>query len=167
MQTELIKVYRAGDKPSVGLKASAGYRVLSPGNSDFDGKTWQAGLQVNFPFFDGLRTRGKVMQARSDASTLKIEEAKALDSIALQVRDSVNTVNESANIVQALAGTVSQAERLLSMAEKGYEYGVKTRLDVDDAELNLSAARGILAQAKRNYLAARVALTWAMGILGE
>jgi outer membrane protein TolC len=164
---ELVKVYGADDKPRVDFKAAGGYQALNIGPSEFDGKTWSIGLAVTFPFFDGFKTKGKVMQARSDVSSLKIEEAKTLEAIGLQVRDSINDVNVAADIVRALAGTVSQAERLLSMAEKGYEYGVKTRLDVDDAELNLVQARGSLARAKRDYLVARVALVWAMGILGE
>ncbi len=168
MAGELVKVYSAGDKPRVDFKATGGYRLLKSGpDNEYEGKAWSLGLAITFPFFDGFRTKGKVAQAKSDASTLKIEEAKALDSIALQVHDSVNAVNEAANIVQALTGTVSQAEKLLSMAEKGYEYGVKTRLDVEDAELNLMAAQGGLAKAKRDYLAAAVALTWASGVLGE
>jgi outer membrane protein TolC len=164
---ELVKVYGAGDKPRVDFKASGGYQDLNLGHSEFDGKNWSLSVAVSFPFFDGLKTKGKVMQARSDVSTLRIEEAKAVEAIGLQVRDSVNDVNVAANIVRGLGGTVSQAERLLSMAEKGYEYGVKTRLDVDDAELNLTQARGSLARAKRDYLVARVALVWAMGIIGE
>lgn len=164
---EFVKIAQGENKPRVDFRASGGYRALSPGSSEFDGKTWSLGVNVTFPFFDGFRSKGRVMQAKSDVSTLKIEEAKVLDSIALQVRDSVNAVGDAANIVKALSGTVSQAERLLSMAEKGYEYGVKTNLDVDDAQLNVIQARGSLARAKRDYLAARVILTWAMGILGE
>ncbi len=76
-------------------------------------------------------------------------------------------VKEAGDIARGLAGTVSQAEKLLQMAEKGYEYGVKTRLEVEDAELNLSSARGNLARAYRDYRVAKVTLTWAMGVLGE
>jgi HAE1 family hydrophobic/amphiphilic exporter-1 len=165
--SELVKVARAGNKPRLDLKASGGYRELTLGPTEYEGKTWSVGLAVTFPFFDGFRTKGRVDQAKSDVSTLKIEEAKTLDAIALQIRDSLNKVRESAGIVQGLSGTVSQAERLLQMAEKGYEYGVKTHLDVEDAELNLVQARGSLASAWRDYLVARVTLTWAMGILGE
>jgi outer membrane protein TolC len=125
------------------------------------------GLFATYPIFDGFRTDGKVAQAKSEAASLKIEEAKLLDSIALQVRDTVNAVRESADIVKALSGTVTQADRLLYMAEKGFEYGVKTKLDVDDAALNSNRAKANLAKARRDYLVARVALNWAMGILGE
>ena len=99
--------------------------------------------------------------------TLRIEEAQLLDAIALEVRDAVNAVREAGEIVNALAGTVDQADRLVTMAEKGYEYGVKTRLDVDDAQLNRSRAHGNLARARRDYLVAGAALRHAMGTLGD
>lgn len=97
----------------------------------------------------------------------RIEEAQLLDAIALEVRDAVNAVREAGEIVRALAGTVEQADRLVAMAEKGYEFGVKTRLDVDDAQLNRSRALGNLARARRDYLVAGAALRHAMGTLGD
>jgi HAE1 family hydrophobic/amphiphilic exporter-1 len=103
------------------------------------------------------------MQVQSDLATLKLQRAQLSDAIALQVRDAVNAVKEAGEVVQALAGTVTQAEKLLSMAEKGYEFGVKTRLDVDDAQLNLLQAKTNLAKARRDYLAARVSLEWVAG----
>jgi outer membrane protein TolC len=166
---ELVTVAGAGNKPRLDLKATAGYKDLFLGRreNEYDGKTWSVGLAITFPFFDGFRTKGKVAQAQSDVTSLKIDEAKMLDSISLQIRDTVNGVKEAGDIARGLAGTVSQAEKLLQMAEKGYEYGVKTRLEVEDAELNLSRARGNLARAYRDYLVAKVTLTWAMGTLGE
>jgi len=53
------------------------------------------------------------------------------------------------------------------MSEKGYRYGVKTKLDVDDAETNLIRAQYSHIRAMRDYLAAQVNLKWAMGVLGE
>ena len=83
------------------------------------------------------------------------------------MRDADNAVREAAEIVQALSGTVRQAERLVQMAEKGYEFGVKIRLEVDDAQLNLVQARSNLARAQRDYRVAQVNLLWAMGVAGE
>jgi multidrug resistance efflux pump len=57
--------------------------------------------------------------------------------------------------------------RLLDLSEKGFEYGVKTRLDVEDAELNLRQAKGNLARARRDYLVARVNLEFVKGTLEE
>jgi len=164
---ELIKIYQAGDKPRLDFKAGYGWRQLLLGVDKGDGQAWNAGVFLTFPFFDGLRTRGKVAQAKSDVSSLKIDEAKLIDAIALQVREAIHACREAEEIVQALSGTVRLAERLLFMAERGFEFGVKTKLDVDDAQLNLTQAKGSLARARRDYLVALVNYDWVMGILGE
>jgi len=165
---ELIKIVRAGDKPRLDFKAGYGWRDLDVGQDQHaDGQAWSVGLYVTYPIFDGLRTRGRVSQAKSNVATLKIEEAKLLDSIRLEVRDAVNAVREAGEIIKAISGTVARAERLLTMAEKGYEYGIKTKLEVDDAQLGLVQAKGNLARAQRDYLVARVTYEWATGTLGE
>ena len=164
---ELVTIARAGTMPRLELQADLGWRDSAFGDVDAEGKVWSAGLFASWPLFDGLRTRGRVAQARSDRNTLRIEEAQLLDGIALQVRDATNAVRDAGEVVRAIADTVGQAERLLALAEKGYEYGVKTKLEVDDANLNLNQARVNLAQARRDYLVANLNLRHAMGTLGE
>jgi outer membrane protein TolC len=169
---ELVKIYKAGTLPRIDFKAGWGWRqidygTLNFGSADGEGQAWTAGVFFSFPFFDGMRTQGKVLQAKTDVSNLKIDEAKLLDSIVLQVRDAISFCREAEEIVQALSGTVRQAERLLSMAEKGFEYGVKTQLEVDDAQLNVTRAKSSLARAYRDYLVASVTLEWVKGSLGE
>ena len=164
---ELVTIANAGDKPRLDLRGGIGWRNLDVITSDASGTVWSAGVFFTYPIFDGLRTRGKVAQAKSEKASLKIDEAKLLDAIALETRDAVNAVREAGEIVNALSGTVSQAERLLALAEKGFEYGVKTRLEVEDAVLNLIQAKGGLARARRDYLVSRVNLELVKGTLGE
>jgi len=168
---ELVTIANAENKPRLDLRGGAGWHwanLNAPGPArNADGASWNAGLYITFPFFDGLRTSGKVAQARSELQTKQIEEAKLLDSIALEVRQAGFSYRESAEILKALSGTVRQAERLVQMAEKGYEFGVKIRLEVDDAQLNLLQARSNMARARRDFLVAQVGYLWAMGVAGE
>lgn len=164
---ELVKVAKAGDKPRLDLKASSGWHDIRLNGTGVEGKAWSAGIYLSFPVFDGFRTQGKIAQAKSNVNSLRIDEAKLLDSVSLQVREAGNAVSESGEIMKALSGTVAQAEKLLYMAEKGFEYGVKTRLDVEDAQLNLTQARANFAQASRDHLVARLTMEWAMGALAE
>lgn len=168
---ELITIAAAEDKPRLDLKGSAGWHwanVDDPGPPrDADGAAWNVGLYLTFPFFDGLRTSGKVTQARSDLRTKQIEETKLLESITLEVRQAEFSYREAAEIKKALFGTVKQAERLVQMAEKGYEFGVKIRLEVDDAQLNLLQAKSNMARAQRDYRVAQVGYLWAVGVVGE
>lgn len=164
---ELVTIAAADNKPKLDLKGGAGWHQLQIENVTSHGAAWNIGVQLSFPFFDGLRTDGKVAQARSDLATKEIEKMQLIDSIRLEVRTALNDVAEAAEILTALSGTVRQAEKLLQMAEKGYEYGVKIRLEVDDAQTNLLKAQINRAKAAADYLVARVNLDWAMGALGE
>ena len=163
--SELVTIAKAGDKPRLDLRGAAGWKELVAGPLKADGKTWNLGVSLSFPFFDGLATKGRVLEAKSDHDRALIEEAKTRDEVALQVRTTLDSVRVTASIIRALTGTVEQARRLLSMAEKGFEFGVKTRIEVDDANLNLRQAEGSLANARRDYLVARVNLEWVKGTL--
>ena len=168
---ELVTIADADNKPRLDLKGGAGWRRIgldSPGPAqNADGAAWDMGLYVTFPFFDGLRTSGRVAQARSDLRTKQIEESRLLDAIALEVRQAEFSYREAAEILKALSGTVKQAERLVQMAEKGYEFGVKIRLEVDDAQFNLLQAKSTMARAQRDFRVAEVNYLWAMGVVGE
>lgn len=168
---ELVTIAAADNKPRLDLKGGAGWHWASmndPGPPrEADGAAWNIGVYATFPFFDGFRTSGRVVQARSDLRTKQIEETRLLDSIALEVRQAEFSYREALEILKALSGTVRQAERLVQMAERGYEFGVKIRLEVDDAQLSLLQARSNLARAQRDYRVAQVNYLWAMGTLGE
>jgi HAE1 family hydrophobic/amphiphilic exporter-1 len=164
---ELVTIAAAEDKPRLDLKGGAGWHQLEVANSNSDGASWNIGVYLTFPFFDGMKTSGRVEQARSDLATREIEKQQLLDNIRLEARTALNDLQEAAEILGALSGTVKQAERLLQMAEKGYEYGVKIRLEVDDAQTSLLQAQINRARAASDYLVARVNLDWVMGRLGE
>lgn len=168
---ELVTIANADDKPRLDLRGNFGWHQLevsNPGPSrQSDGPAWNAGIYLTFPFFDGLRSRGRTQQAYSDLKTSQLQEQQLRDSITLELRTAQYNLAESAETITALSGTVKQAERLLQMAEKGFEFGVKTRLEVDDAQTNLLRAQSNLARANRDYLAALVNLRWAAGVAGE
>ena len=171
----LLNIALSGDKPRLDFRGDWGRKdftlpnpnVAEGGNISAGGTVWNAGVYLTFPFFDGLRARGQVQQARSDLATTEIELKKAEDAAALQIRTALDTVQETGKIVEALTGTVAQAERLHSLSEKGFELGVKTHLEVEDALLNLVQARANLARARRDHLVARINLDYVMGVLGE
>jgi len=166
-ELELVRINGAYDRPRLDLQGAYGVKSVEVLDQSSRGKTWNLGLVLSFPFFDGLKTRARVAEAKSDLRTTELAEKQLRDSIALEVRLAVDQALKSAEIVRALGSTVAQAERLLTMAEKGYELGVKTKLEVDDAELNLRSARGNLASAQRDYRVALVNLEWVAGTLGE
>ncbi|HQP84903.1 MAG TPA: efflux RND transporter permease subunit [Thermoanaerobaculia bacterium] len=162
---QLVRIRNADDKPRLDLRANAGWQWFDAGVVSASGKVWGAGLYLSFPFFDGLATRGRVAQARSDLTRAELDLAQARDGIHVEVRTALDRARVAAEIVNALSGNVAQARRLLEMSETGRELGVKTRLEVDDALLNARAAEANLARAKRDYLVALADLRYAQGTL--
>jgi len=165
MSEQMERVERAGNKPSVGFAADLGWRAVDYDGKTGDGSAWSAGVQLSWPVFDGGRTKGAVTRTESETRSLGIDEARFLDALALETKTGVDAVRQAAAIVEALDGTVAEAERLLAMAEKGFALGVKVRLDVDDAQLNLLQARVGLARGRRDLLVAQVSLGWVTGEL--
>ena len=165
MSEEVVRITKAENKPRLDFGADVGWRALEMDGRTGDGNTWNAGLRLTWPVFDGGRTKGAVARTESEARSLGIDEARFLDALALETRTGVDAVLEAAAIVEALGGTVVEAERLLAMAEKGYELGVKVRLDVDDAQLSLVQARAVLARGRRDLLVSQVQLRWLTGEL--
>jgi HAE1 family hydrophobic/amphiphilic exporter-1 len=163
MYEEKLTVMAAQNKPRIDMKGEYGWNYLEQPGLHGDGPAWNLGIQLSYPFFDGMRTEGRAMQAGSELKSLRIEEARMIDRISLEVRDSISAVRESEEILGALTGTVVQAERLLVMAERGYALGVKTRIDVEDAELNLQQAKVSFSRARRDVLVARAKLDWVTG----
>lgn len=145
------------------MKGGGGWHRLESGDMKSSGAQWNVGVYLTFPFFDGMRTEGRVIQAKSELATKEIEKRKLEESVRLEVETAQNELQEAGEIYQALSGTVRQAEKLLNMAEKGFEYGVKIRLEVEDAQTNLIKARINRAKAATDYLVAKANLDWATG----
>lgn len=162
---EFVKIRNADDKPRLDLRANAGWSWFDASSFRADGKVWGTGVYLTFPFFDGLATRGRVVQAKSDLSRAELDLAKARDGLYVEVRTALDQARVAAEVVNALSGNVAQARRLLEMSETGLDLGVKTRLDVDDALVNARQAEGNLAKAKRDYIVALANLKYAQGTL--
>jgi len=162
---ELVTIAKAGNKPRVDFSAGLGLGWVGLKTISSSGYLWNAGVFAAVPIFDGGRTKGLVAQANSDLSRIALDELKLRDAVALQVQAAIDAAREASDVVTAISGTVTQAEKLLFLSEKGFELGVKTRLEVQDAELNASNARLNLARAQRDYRVARVNLDWVAGML--
>jgi HAE1 family hydrophobic/amphiphilic exporter-1 len=162
---EIVTIAKAGNKPRLDFSAGFGKRHLALKTLSSTGTTWNAGFFLTVPLFDGKRTAGRVAQARSDLNQLVLDEQRAKDAVAVEVRATVDAVRESTELLNAVSGTLQQAEKLVFLAEKGYELGVKTSLEVQDAQLNLRAARANLARAQRDYRVARVMLAFVTGTI--
>jgi TolC family type I secretion outer membrane protein len=157
---------KAGYKPTV--QVFAGYNWFNaqftpPVDLDHDINGWNAGAQVSWDFFDGMLTRGKVIQAKAQFEHAKNDLTDQSRQIELAVRTAYSDFIEARETLESQQKVVEEAEESLREANARADAGTGTQLDVLDAETSLTQARTTQIQAEHDYVTARARLERAIG----
>ncbi len=107
-------------------------------NDSLDG--WTAGVEASWALFDGARTRGKVVQARAQLNQARLSVAEQTLAVEVEVRRALSSLQEAAELAEAAAKVVGQAEEALRLADVRYRNGAATQLDVLQARQALTEA---------------------------
>lgn len=164
LQRENVIQAKSGYKPSV--QGFAGYEWHnSQFSSDLDREVhgWVVGAQLNWNIFDGLQTRGRVIQAQAQYEQARIDLEDAARRIEREVRTAYSTFIEAREVLESQLKVQEQAEESLRLARARTEAGTATQLDVLDAETALTEARTTQVEALHTYAAARARLERAIG----
>jgi len=164
LQRENIANARAGYKPSVQAFAGYGwhnYQFSTDLGDDLSG--WNFGAQLNWNIFDGMLTRGKVMQAKALHEKSKTDLDDTARRIELEVRTAYSTFIEAKEVLESQQKVQEEADEALRLARARADAGTATQLDVLDAETSLTQARSTQVQALHDYSVARARLERAIG----
>lgn len=172
---QLFKLEQAADKnlsatkgnywPSLGL--GAGYQVKkSSADNELDHtrEGWSAMVRGNWAIFDGRATAGKVAQARSALSQVKLTTAEQQLAIDVEVRRAYSALQEAAELVTASKAVVEQADESVRLAKARFDAGTATQLDVLQAQVALTDARTNEVESLYNHTIALASLRKAMGV---
>ncbi len=118
----------------------------------------QIGLQLAVPIFQGGYVNSQVREsvALLERAKNRLEEIRR--DLGVRVHKEFRGVSEGVLRVRALEQAVRSAEQLAVSSRRSFEAGVRTRLDILNAEQQAGTARRDLAQARFNYLVSRVRL---------
>jgi len=130
------------------------------------GDSWTAGATMSFAIFDGLKTKGRVRQAKADLAKSRVRLADCEEAVLLDVRQATFNINDADSFVKSQQANVKRAAEGYELAEAGYKEGVNTELEVRDARQALLHARALHYQAVHSHSVARLQLRRAMGALG-
>lgn len=168
---------RGGHYPTLDLVGSYGKSKITPvgsgtflnGNNalDTDQTTSYVGVQLNVPLFQGGSTQSKWREAEANRDRANAELESTRRSVDLQTRQAYTGVVNGMSQVMALEQALKSSEKLLEASKLGHEVGVRTNLDVLNAQQQLFSTRRDLYQAKYNYLISRLKLKAAVGSLAE
>jgi len=160
---------RGGHYPTLDLVAN--YSNNQSNGSNFgvgnDATAKSIGVQLNMPLFQGgiVNSRWREAEANRERARQTLEDTRR--SIALQTRQAYLGVVNGIAQVRALQQALVSSQSVLEASKLGQEVGVRTNLDVLNAQQQLYATRRDLYQAEYSYLVSRLRLKAAAGSLGE
>ncbi|MDZ7594309.1 MAG: TolC family outer membrane protein [Thiobacillus sp.] len=157
---------RGGHYPT--LDAVAGYNInnnQSFGTGKIDTKTASIGLELNVPIYQGGLTSSRVREAVSNQEKARQDVEVATREAGLQARQAWLNVNSGAARVRALEQALVSTKAQLDSTKLGLEVGVRTNLDVLNAEQQVLSAQRDLAGARYASLLSGLSLKAAVGSL--
>ncbi len=125
------------------------------------------GVQLNMPLFQGGATQSKYREADANREKAKQDLENARRTVGVQTRQAYLGVASGIAQVKALQQALKSSESLLEASKLGQGVGVRTNLDVLNAQQQLFSTRRDLYQAEYNYLISRLRLKAAVGTLSE
>lgn len=157
---------RAGHHPTLDL--TAGYTDASNqnfGTVQIDTKTTYIGLEFALPIYQGGLVSSQVREAVANQERVRQELEDALRNAALQTRDAYFNVLSTQSQVKALEAALASSMKSLESTQVGLEVGVRTNIDVLNAQQQVTSAQKELALARYLSLIALLDLKASAGTL--
>src|SRR5574340_1119992 len=160
---------RGGHYPTVDLVANYSKNAATGGSFGVgsDSTSKSVGVQLNMPLFQGggVNSRWREAEANRERANQDLENARR--NVAQQTRQAYLGVVSGIAQVRALQQALASSESVLEASKLGQEVGVRTNLDVLNAQQQLFSTRRDLYQAQYNFLVSQLRLKAAAGSLGE
>ncbi|MEQ1527238.1 MAG: TolC family outer membrane protein [Gallionella sp.] len=132
-----------------------------------DSSNKSVGVQLNVPLFQGGAVSSKSREAEANQERSKQDLENARRSVMTQTRQAYLGVVSGMAQVQALQQALASSQSLLDASKLGQEVGIRTNLDVLNAQQQLYSTRRDLYQAQYSYLMSQLRLKAAVGGLDE
>ena len=151
---------RAERLPSLSAFGDEGWLGTNSGNKL---NTYQWGVQVTVPVFDGLRREGRIEESEARVSEIDVRRRDLRQQAAIEVRGALLDLGSAREAVDAAREQLRLTEQEVAQARDRFRAGVSGNADVITASLTLNTSRTQLVDALASYQSARVALARAVG----
>jgi outer membrane protein len=169
-QSQDVVRNRGAHYPTVDAYASltdSGQGSGVQGGSGTDTNSKIIGLQLAIPLYQGGIVNSRVREALANEDKARQDLENARRSAELSARQGYLGVTSNIAQVRALEAAVISNQSSLDSTILGQQVGVRTQVDVLNAQQLLFSARRDLAQARYNYIASFLRLIAAAGELDE
>lgn len=155
---------RSGYLPHVGVEGNLGrqhIKDLQPEDEDMVG---HGSIKLSQLIYDFGKTTGAIDAGRFSLQAAEANLHQLMQDVVLDVKRAFYNEFEKKRLVEVAKEAVDNYTQHHYRAVKYFEAGVRTKIDVTNAQVNLSNARLDLLRAESNLKAARVELEKVMGI---
>jgi len=166
LMQENILMVKAEFMPSVALTGS--YQQMLPYNdgeyadADFR-KSSSLAVGVNVPIFNGFGSAARVQKAKADHRKSEYQFEDIKENLLLELQNIYLSINESSRKIEAGRKGIAQAHKGVDMAQRLFQQGMASQLQVLDAQSASDQAELGLYQAYYEYNSAQAALARALG----
>ena len=170
LQTEMLKKTYEMDKaaflPNVSLSAIYQWTAM---NEDFRFRNYRwnpyssVGVTVSVPLFTGGRRLYKMKQTKIQLSQMNWNRTNLRRNLNMQAKSYLNNMQQSVEQLASNKENVNQAMKGRSIAQKRYDVGKGTILELNDSELALTQSKLTYTQSIYNYLVAKTDLDLILG----
>jgi len=161
---------RAAHYPTVDVFATvseSGQGVASIGGIGTDTRTGVVGVEIRVPIYEGGAINSRVREAIAIEDRARQDLENARRTAEFTARQAYLGITSGMAQVRALEAALVSTESQLASTRLGQEVGVRTQVDVLNAQQLLFSARRELAQARYNYVLSLLRLEAAIGELTE
>ncbi|MDO9104522.1 MAG: TolC family outer membrane protein [Methylovulum sp.] len=164
-----IEHAKAGHLPTLDAVANYSDTYTNGGQFGFgnDLKNGTIGLQLQVPLYQGGATNSRIRQAVLNKQKAQDDVALARRQTELETQRAYLNLNTSIAQVKAYEQAVTSSQSQVASTGKGYEVGIRTSVDVLNAQQQLFVAKRDLLQARYGYLVNIIRLKTAAGVVTE
>jgi outer membrane protein len=124
---------------------------------------WYVGLALSWNILQGGLTRGQVREAKGTLQNLTAQEDAERLQIEVDVEQGRLGIQAAKSTIGAAEEAAVNAREQLTLAEKRYEHGLGSAVELGDAQVAYTTAEAQRVQAEFNLAAARAQLLAALG----
>jgi len=168
--TQEVTKNRGGHLPTLDAVASyaeTGQGAGIQGGVGFDSTTRYIGLQLAVPIYQGGLVNSKVREALANQEKARQDLENARRTVAQNTRAAFLGVTSGVAQIKALEAALVSSQSSLDSTKLGQEVGVRTQVDVLNAQQQLISTRRDYAQAIYGYAVNVLKLKAAAGTLAE
>jgi outer membrane protein len=130
-------------------------------------QTGVIGLQLQIPLYQGGAASSRVRQAVFNKQKAQDDVEVARRKVELETQRAYLNLSTSIAQIRAYEQALTSSQSQLDSTKLGYEVGVRTSVDVLNAQQQLFSAKRDLLQARYNYLVNIIRLKAASGVVAE